>query len=169
MKTRNLTIRIKNDTDRKQAITLFHAAFTFTMVNFGMPAGVSVRVESEIIGMRYLDLLALIMADRMPVRIISSTNNRKLTFRAHSLYRREPDPMEPHLTKKGNYRPRKGRKYLMKWNPKKWNIADTHEPFLLDIGVECELVIKPWQEFNLELHVFERTSGPLTLKIIPNG
>ena len=154
-KPQKITFRVKNDTKQKQKIVLFNAAATFTTVNFALPADVSViGIYDTGETTSYLDFLAQTMAEGKLVSVISSTNNRKLSFFCRRSHMPEKYPMEPRLTKKGHSRPRKkDRQYLMKWNYKKWNIADTHEYFVLDHGVECQLYLGPYQEFNLTLRL----------------
>ena len=151
--SRTITLRVKNDSNRKQSVVLFNVTKTFTMVNFGLPSDVSVLgIYGPGETTSYVSFLAEIMASSKSASILSSTNNRKLSFFTHDWSWPGKERVEPTLTKKGKHRPRKkDRQYLMEWSPKKWNIADTHERFVLDSGFECRLSLGAYQEFNLEL------------------
>jgi len=176
-KPKILRIEVDNTTGKEQSIMLFNASNIYTSRNFGIPDGVVITGVYDLLEplkapMSYGMFLSSIIVAPTPIRINSSTNNRQLAFYKHYFDKPQREPMEPGLTKAGKQRSinhgieqvRPGvllytcKGYRIKWNPKKWNIADTHEDFIMDIGFQCELLLKPLQIFNLDIEVCQRVS-----------
>lgn len=109
----------------------------------------------------YEKLIDMIRMEPMLVNIFESTNNRNLFF--YTNYFRERNPMEPGLTIDGDPRPQKrdseGELHFIKnWDEKSWNIADTHEKFIMD-GKELIIIkdLKPNRSFQIVFNVFAKT------------
>lgn len=168
-----LTLTIKNLTLVPHKLRLFDVLTNVNATNCGLPNGVAVSIK-ESPSYTYKEFLQHIMIVAPMVEVASSTNNRQIDFYFHDPHGMQA-PMEPGLTKDGKPRPRKYFKvkysdrfvyrdwdYRTKWNPKKWNAADTHEPFMLDISVLIELLLKPYQEFKLAFNLHERLQIKMT-------
>ncbi len=166
-----IVITIKNNSLNNQKVLLLNAMMD------GFPDGISVSIriihpDGSFSDKTYNTLLEYTMMVPQLVNVIKTTNNRQLDFFNYDI-RRFKHPCEPGLTIDKKPRQRKQVKdyncgdigegfvwvweYSKKWNPKKWNIADTGEWFILD--GKCQLIeldILQKQEFEIVLNVSER-------------
>ena len=97
----------------------------------------------------------------IPAKVMGSSNNRQVNFFALNGLTGGESPLEPTLTKKGNARRRINKAfgdwdYRDKWNPEKWNVADTHEAFVMDYLNRIEVCVKPYRTFSLEIERLEK-------------
>ena len=138
--------------------------------NFGFPEFIQVSIESDIKDLTYKKLLQHLGYKSVVMKFFESTNNRHMFFwymNAHGTRY----PMEPSLNADGTKRPVwKGKKvpffgedvyegdlfeteYTNKWNPKKWNIADTHEECLWTFSNFIYVFVEAKKEFEIEFEI----------------
>lgn len=169
-----MKLKIKNTNTKAAKVRVLYA-INSKEKNFGLPDGISVEVVDEKIA--YWQLLDCIMMEALPLRVSKSTNNRQLFFHWEDAFGRSGQ-FEPELTIDGKKRPLKQTKvmdygaeepsewhweseYVTQWNPKRWNIADTHETPIWQFSSFVELHIKGLQEFELEFTFIQRPAMSL--------
>ena len=183
-----IAINIKNNLKANQEIVLLDSMFNSKGT---LPKGITSTVDivegENINTVDYSQLVEQLNHITYEVKIQSTSNNRQIDF-----YRRTKEtlegykydgkpyfPMSPYLTKEG--KPRKSKYsiksdcyvFYPKWNPKEWNIADTHELFILDNKILFELQIKGKQKFIINIDVtpkldFSKINTELMPKISKN-
>lgn len=150
-----LTIEIQSHSEKKKKIELFNSVMNYNKKNNGLPKDISIHAIVEK-GKhkqvrKYNELLEYIEYQPIPVSILKTTNNRQLNF-----YTLQLDgtgfPLIPSTTHDGE--PILQR-YTTKWNYKKWNIADTHDLFIINRCVFINLSVEPLQLFSIEFNVIE--------------
>ncbi len=144
---------------------LFDANYNYLIKNFGLPENVVMHCHIErpdaIENVIYELVLKQLLMVPDTVNFIETTNNRQL-----SIFYRSPvvesEPAEPTLTIKKTPRRfiNQGTTYRHKWNPKRWNIADTQEKFWLDANCFFELEMYPLSEFEIKLKIHQRPKHP---------
>ena len=153
---------ITNETKQQKAKILY--AVNLNEKNFGLPEGVVVEVKNK--DFTYEKILQHLTMRACLIKFISSTNNRQLFFwyqNAMGSY-----AIEPQKNIDGTLREKyRGESFKLgkdtiyegdlfynwftnKWNPKKWNIADTHEITIWTFSNFIDLYIKKKQVFELE-------------------
>ena len=184
----HLTIKNNSKNDYK-SITLFDCfapkpRFKKNYDCVGVPAGVHITVKvideknNVIYKPTYFDMLTQFNIIPGVVSVESTSNNRLLDFWNLDIYggRRA---MEPGLTINKKPRPEKRIKmtneygdvwyeweYKTEWNPKKWNIADTGEEFLMNNLIRVFLKLDKKSTFELCLNIKPRVN---ITDIIYNG
>ena len=167
-----LIINIKNNLRTKQNIVLMDSMFTngkFTKK--GITGTVEIIDDENKDNNRIIDYSLLVkQINIVPfiVKIEKTSNNRQIDFYTRSKktlqygwrYQDKPYlPLEPSLTKEGKARrwrysaKHNYEMYSPEWNTEEWNIADTHELFVLDRMIVFELQLKPKQQFNIVIDV----------------
>lgn len=145
MKT--LKITLTNNTNKLQKFNLFDTNFNYLAVRNGIPEGVDIKVETDAGAIEYLILLCMIQCQPYAVSITSSTSNRQLAFETRGFFH-GTKPMVPQLTIDGKPLTKKS-----KWYKNQWNIADTHELFILDFKPVIIVQLIPKQTFELNIAV----------------
>lgn|SRR3990167_2281695 len=159
----NFKLVITNETNKQQKVRILYA-INRKEKNFGLPEGVKLELNNKEI--TYEKLLTHIMVLGLPVIFTSSTNNRQLFFWYQDIMGRE-HAIEPHKNIDGTLREKyRGESFKLgeyviyegdlfedyfteEWNPKKWNIADTHEIPIWEFSNFIDLYIKRKQVFEL--------------------
>lgn len=139
-----------------------------------LPVNAYTQTSNSWEALEYKKLVDQITIDPLIVNVQKSTNNRQLNFYNITMWGMKPgmEPSltidkKPRLTKKLNQYFTNDRDlilcmtesmpYKTQWNPKKWNIADTQEHFLLTHNTTCiEATILPAQRFEIYFEVSER-------------
>lgn len=124
---------------------------------YELPKGVSAKVDSTV---SYEALCEHFRHNPEMIRFMRSTNNRQLMFYIQDIHGFLSQP-EPSLTITGKERKKvwysteygDDWEYKPKWNPKKWNIADTHERIIWDTKNISELKIGAYQKFEIEFKI----------------
>ena len=81
--------------------------------------------------------------------ILSTTNNRKLYFFVHDMYG-NIHPVIPQITPKGVHFTKDEGDV---WNPRKHNIADTHEALIFDGKISTVVYLSRKQVFKIEIGI----------------
>ena len=153
-----LKLVIKNKAEAKVRLELFKVYESCVKLNNGLPEGVSVEVmckkekDEQVSVMSYTRLLGGIVHTPIAVRVLSSTNNRALSFFS-------TDAMGfvcrivPQLTIEGHRRVKDRMYWTMEdcW----WNVADTKERFVLDWTTFIPVALEPSQTFEIVFDVSE--------------
>lgn len=161
-----IQITVTNHTRRLQKIYVANIGQDYNKPNHGLPDGVSITLATAAPGINaYTRFLQAFRISPEMVYVKDCTNPRQLNFWMYSMFG-EARAMQPQLTKDGTPREKiyveeydyegfesGGYRYKKRWNPKKWNIADTHERFIMHIGTQIQLDIKRGQDFKITLAV----------------
>ncbi len=124
--------------------------------NFGLPDGVSAELINE--GKDYKVLLNFMVMMPTMTMFISSTDNRQLFFYGRDICGQKWH-IGPQLTKDGDPREKDDEgEYFPVWNPKKWNICDTHERLIWNPSNFVNLDIKRNQVFELRFVLLKSPS-----------
>lgn len=165
---------VENTTNKQQTIKLLSALYSDMSY---IPKGVNIQLLSDKYD-DYMDLANHIRMDAIIIKFLHSSNNRQLFF-----WKIFPDAsqiqLEPALDI--NKMPRflqPGKDFyfgnsiinendifvgepLQKWDPKKWNIADTHEPAYWTFSHFINLYIKKQQTFELEFEILAQRNSSI--------
>lgn len=159
MITKNIIIKFKlvitNKTSEQQKARILYP-LNVNEENFGLPDGVSLELQNKEI--TYNALLDHISKLPCLMKFTSSTSNRQLFFG----YQDESGceyPIEPQKNIDGTLRERNSSDniyddfFTNKWNPREWNIADTHEIPIWTFLNFIDLHLNPKQVFALEFEI----------------
>lgn len=151
-----LTLTVKNGTNKRQQVSLFNILTNLHKPNYGLPQGVTFDIDKT----DYGRLLLYINPSNILAKIRRCTNPRQLDFTTTSILG-VTRPLMPHLTKQGYHRPQvyvaavDGYEYKTPWDPKKWNIADSGEGFMLNVGLCIMLDLKRAQTFTISMDIID--------------
>lgn len=149
-------IIVANETNKPITVNLMNA------LDPAVPPGVSVEIMD--CSVTYEQFIEYIRLCPVVIQFVRSTNNRQLFFNYTDRYG-GAGGLEPQLTIEGKPRPIKWMRQLedghafdisefaTKWNPKKWNIADTHEKLIWEFGFHVELNLKKLQTFEIDFNI----------------
>jgi hypothetical protein len=170
-----MIIHIKNTLNTKQDIVLLDAMFTDGLFSKKGIIGTVDIIDSEKKEnnrtITYSELVKQLLHVPYEISIQGTSNNRQIYFYSRTVrtlkygdrYNNKPyKPLEPHLTKDG--KSRKSRwsvkyqcdMYSPEWDEKEWNIADTHQHFILDNKIVFELQLNPKQKFSINIDVMPK-------------
>ncbi len=155
--------------DYPQKVNLLDAYLNLCTHNNNLPDTVIASTRMTYVNDRtkktYNDFLELVVHQPKMASFLHTTNNRQLNI-FNRLSNGGLVPRMPRLTIDKLPRPQKAIvliddddeeytefEYVEKWDPEKWNIADTGEQFILGGELLMELDILPKQEFNIFLSV----------------
>lgn len=159
-----IIITLENKSDFEQKVVLLNALFDCGKINGGLPDSISAKVRINkaegFIDMDYTNILNQIIFVPLIVGFTKTTNNRQLNifmYNRHGL----KYPIEPYLTISKQPRAKVKNEigemvWKTKWNPERWNVADTGELFILDGKQIIELTIFPRQKFEIYFDSPER-------------
>ena len=170
-----IIIHIKNTLNTQQDIVLLDAMFTNGLLPkkgiIGMVDIIDSKNRDKNRTVDYSDFVKSLLHVTHEINIAETSNNRQIDFYTRTMrtiqygdrYKDKPYiPLEPHLTKEGKRRKSRWSvkyqcdMYSPEWNEKEWNIADTHEHFILDDKIVFELQLNPKQKFSVTIDVMPK-------------